>query len=246
MFRLVIFILTFFSILNIAYAQLDSVAVRLQNISIITEDSIKLQYADEIPACLEQIKFGEYPLGTTVRFLGYRKCVNADVELFSYAIPLKEGQMFYNWFRFKEDNRSYLLKTSSVNKSDQPAWLFYDLVEFKNQGKFYFALLGWNKTRTTNQKIVQIVRFGEHGKISFNHRLMRRGKSRSASLSFEYALDGSMMLKQDKKGKRIIFDHLAPSDRKYEGYFMFYGPDASYDALILKGGEWWYEENVKV
>ncbi len=74
---------------------------------------------------------------------------------------------------------------------------------------------------------------------------MRRKNSRSASLSFEYALDGSMMLKQDKKGKRIIFDHLAPIDKKYEGYYMFYGPDASYDALLLKGEEWWYQENVK-
>jgi len=52
-------------------------------------------------------------------------------------------------------------------------------------------------------------------------------------------------LKQDKKGKRIIFDHLAPIDKKQEGVFMFYGADASYDALVLKGGEWWYKENVK-
>ena len=61
---------------------------------------------------------------------------------------------------------------------------------------------------------------------------------------FEYALDASMLLKQDKNGKRILFDHLAPTDPKYEGYFMFYGPDASCDALVLKKEEWWYEENL--
>ena len=49
---------------------------------------------------------------------------------------------------------------------------------------------------------------------------------------------------QDKNGKRILFDHLAPTDPKYEGYFMFYGPDASCDALVLKKEEWWYEENL--
>ena len=54
-----------------------------------------------------------------------------------------------------------------------------------------------------------------------------------------------MMLKQDKKGKRIIFDRLAPSETKYDGYFMFYGPDGSYDALVCEGGIWKYKENVK-
>lgn len=74
---------------------------------------------------------------------------------------------------------------------------------------------------------------------------MRKGQSRSASLAFEYAKEGSMMLKQDKKGKRIIFDNLVPIDKKYEGFFMFYGPDGTNDALVLKKGEWLYMSNVK-
>ncbi len=54
-----------------------------------------------------------------------------------------------------------------------------------------------------------------------------------------------MTLKQNKGGKRIIFDHLVPVGRKYEGRFAFYGPEAFYDALILRGGEWRCEENVE-
>ena len=38
--------------------------------------------------------------------------------------------------------------------------------------------------------------------------------------------------------------HFPDTDPKYEGYFMFYGPDASCDALVLKKEEWWYEENL--
>lgn len=228
-----------------ARGQADSVAVRLQKIKALTDDSVKLVYADEIPACLENVEFGKYPLAAPVQYLGYKKCINEDVELFSWAIPMQKGQAFYNWFRFKEGNRTYLLKSFSEQKDGEDSWLYYDLVGFENRKEQYFALMGWNRTRNTNRKIVQIVRFEADGTVSFNHPLMRRGNSRSASLSFEYALDGSMMLKPDKKGKRIIFDHLAPTEKKYEGYFMFYGADASYDALILKGGEWGYEMEAK-
>ena len=124
------------------------------------------------------------------------------------------------------------------------AWLFYDFIPFEHQKQEYVLLLGWSKTRNTNQKAIWVACFHPDGTVTYNHPLLRKGGSRSASLTFEYALDASMLLKQDKKGKRILFDHLAPTDPKYEGYFMFYGPDASYDALILKEGEWWYEENL--
>lgn len=227
------------------FGQTDSVAVRLQQVKLAENDSVRLKYADEISGYLEKIPYGQYAQLPAVQFLGYRKCVNDDAELFSWTVPLQQGQMFYNWFRFKEGNRSYYLKSLSTAECERPAWLYYDFIRFENQKTVYFVLLGWNRTRNSNRKIVQIYRFQPDGSISFDHKLMRRKNSRSASLSFEYALDGSMMLKQDKKGKRIIFDHLAPIDKKYEGYYMFYGPDASYDALLLKGEEWWYQENVK-
>ena len=245
MFRIVLLFISSMMISVVTLGQTDSVALRMQEIKVAANDSLKMKYADEIPAYLENIEFGRYPTLPSVQFLGYKRCMNAEAELFSWAVPTEEGQLFYNWFRFKDGNKKYLLKSLSVLKEGKPSWLYYDMIGFEHKGEPYFVLLGWNKTRNSNQKIVQIVRFEDHDVISFNHALMRRGNSRSASLSFEYAKDGSMMLKQDKKGKRIIFDHLAPSDKKYEGYFMFYGPDASYDALILKGGEWWYQEKVE-
>lgn len=227
------------------WGQADSVAVRLQKIKTETADSVRLIFADQIPAFLEKIEYGKYAELPAVQFLGYKECVNRKVELFSWAIPLQKGQMFYNWFRFKAENKIYVSKSFSAWKGEQMGWLYYDLVGFEHQQEDYFLLLGWNKTFNSNRKIVQVVRFEPDGSMSYNHPFMRKGNSRSISLSFEYASDGSMMLKQDKKGKRVVFDHLAPADKKYEGYFMFYGPDASYDALILRGGEWWYEEKVK-
>lgn len=225
--------------------QVDSVATLLQRVKLAGDDSTRIAYADGIAARLEQIPFGEYAQLPAVQFLGYRKCVNADVELFSWAVPLEKGQMFYNWFRFKEGDKPYFVKSLSTADGEQTGWLYYDLVRFEKRKVTYFVLLGWNRTRNSNRKIVQVCRFMPDGSVGFDHKLLRRGNSRSASLSFEYSPDGSMMLKQDKKGKRIVFDHLAPTDSRYEGYYMFYGPDASYDALVLKDGEWWFQENVK-
>lgn len=228
------------------HAQIDSVAVRMERIKAAETDSCRLKWADEIPEYLRKIEFGKYPVLAQVKFLGYRRCVNEEAEMFSWTVPLKEGLAYYTWFSLKEGNRKgYLLKYLPGGKEEEVGWLFYDLVAFRSDGETYYALLGWRKTGKTNQKIVRIARFKRNGTMSFNHSLLQKGNGRSASLAFEYAGDGSMMLKQDKKGKRIIFDHLAPNNPKYKGYFMFYGPDGSYDALVLKGGRWQYQENVK-
>lgn len=235
----------FFLVTVSGFAQLDSVAVRLERIKTCENDSLRLLYADGIPELLKNTVFGSNQGVKPVKFLGYKHCVNADVELFSWTVPLSTGLAYYNWFRFKEGERVYVLRTLPGGKEEVPPYLFYDLLAFKSDGREYFVLLGWAQTATSNQKAVWIARFDNGGKINFKSCLMRKGKSRSASLTFEYAKEGSMMLKHDKKGKRIIFDHLVPIDKKYEGFFMFYGPDGDNDALILKKGEWLYQEGVK-
>lgn len=225
-----------------AGAQIDSVAVYLQRIKEADEDSVRLAFSEQVAVFLDSVAWGSGAL-TPVPFLGYKPCVNAEAELFSWAVPLSRGQAFYNLFRFREGGR-YLLKYLPDAQGENPGWLYYDWLAFRSGKEECYALLGWNASRNTNRKSVRMVCFGKDGRVE-SRALMRRGNSKSALLSFEYAADGSMMLKHDRKGKRIIFDHLAPIDKKYEGYFMFYGADASYDALLLKGGEWWYQENVK-
>lgn len=226
-------------------AQIDSVSVALERIRACREDSLKIAYGDAIPDFLKNTAFGSCQGKVPVKFLGYKYCTNADAELFSWAIPLEKGLAYYNWFRMKEGNQVYFLRTLPGEKSDIPPYLFYDFLAFESNRRPYFVLLGWAQTPHSNQKAALIARFDRGGKVNFKSRLMRNGKSRSSSITFEYAKEGSMMLKHDKKGKRIIFDRLVPLDKKYEGFFMFYGPDGTNDALILKKGEWIYTSEVK-
>lgn len=224
----------------------DSVDVRMKAIVSSQDDSVKLQYADEIGRWLKQLPFGTYDSDKAVRYLGYKPCMNADTELFSWSIPVTKGYAFYNLFKFKEAGKDVLLKYVPGETTDVPPYLFYDLLAFYSHKELYYVLLGWGYTAKTDRKAVLIARFDDRGGIDFRHRLMKNKESRSAALTFEYGKGISMTLKHDKKGKRIIFDHLSAGEERYEGFYMFYGPDGTYDALVLKKGEWVYQEDVKL
>ena len=170
--------------------------------------------------------------------------MNAEAELFSWSVPLAGGAAFYNYFRFENKKRDVLLKYVP-GKKGVPPYLFYDFWAFTSGKKEYFVLLGWGETPKTNRKAILIADFTSAGKVNFNHRLLRRGRSQSASMTFEYGRGMSMMLKQEKNGKRIIFDHLSPGDEKYEGAWMFYGPDGTLNAFELKKGIWYWKDKVK-
>ena len=118
-------------------AQMDSVAIRLEKIKTATEDSVRLEYAGEIEYFIRSSAFGSYRTEKPVKYLGYKRSDDAGIELFSWAVPLREGQAFYNLFRFKNPERSYLIKALP---GDRMAWLFYDFVPFEHQSRgMYFC-----------------------------------------------------------------------------------------------------------
>ncbi len=55
-----------------------------------------------------------------------------------------------------------------------------------------------------------------------------------------------MKLSYRKSDNCIIFDHLSPSEPRYVNQFEYYGPDFSYDALVLKNGLWTLLEEVSL
>lgn len=222
----------------------DSMAVCMQKLVAATEDSLRLAYSDELAEWIGKLGLGEYDGTRGVQYLGYKPCQNAKAELFSWSVPLTGGTAFYNCFRFENKRRNVLLKYVPGDKS-VPPYLFYDFWAFTSDKKEYFVLLGWSETAKTNRKAIQIADFSPSGKVNFNRRLLRRGKSQSAAMTFEYGRGMSMMLKQEKNGKRIVFDHLSPGDEKYEGAWMFYGPDGTLNAFELKNGIWYWKDKVK-
>lgn len=227
------------------YAQTDSIVSCFEKIRTATGDSMRLHYAGDIENFLRQIPFGTYGDQKPVKYLCYKPDGAGRVEMFSWAVPLGGGQVFYNLFHIREGDHWYRMSSLDQEGDIGRGWLFYDWLAFEWKGEACYLLLGWNRTRQTNQKIILVVKLGDDGKIHPGPACIRKDGDWLASLEFEYAVDGSMMLKQEQQGKRIIFDHLAPNDPKYKGYYMLYGADGSYDALILEADGWVYVTNYQ-
>ncbi|WP_251622111.1 hypothetical protein [Odoribacter lunatus] len=223
----------------------DSMAVCMQKITEVSGDSLRLAYSDRLAEWIGKLGVGEYDATQGIKYLGYKPCRNAKAELFSWSIPLSKGAAYYNYFLFEDKKKSVLLKSLPGDETGVPPYLFYDFWAFDSNKREYFVLLGWGETTKINRKAILIAEFTPSGKVNFNRRLLKRGNSRSAAMSFEYGKGMSMMLKQDKNGKRIIFDHLSPGEEKYEGAWMFYGPDGTVNAFELKKGEWQWKEKLK-
>jgi hypothetical protein len=117
--------------------------------------------------------------------------------------------------------------------------LYYEIAEKKHEGNTYYTLLGFDfNDFLTSKKIIEILYFKDDklavfGKPVFNYR-----NKIISRIIFEYSAKVSMVLKYNKDLKMIIFDHLSPSKPSYEGHFMYYGPDFSYDGLEFKDGIW--------
>lgn len=207
-------------------------------------DSLRIGYTEKLITALVQMKFAEYDTSGAVRYLNYKKEPRTGAEMFSWRVELEEGPAFYHVFKFGTKSENVVLRYRTGEKTKIPPYLFYDWAAFKSRGKYYYVLFGWGETSRTNRKAVWIAAFSEKTGVDFSQPLLRKGEKRSPYFLFEYGKEVAMMLKQDRKGKRIIFDHLSPSEPRYADYPMFYGPDGDVHAFELRKGEWWYREKV--
>jgi hypothetical protein len=77
-----------------------------------------------------------------------------------------------------------------------------------------------------------------------DHQFFKMEQGVKNRLVFEFAKQVKMMLRYDKKIKMIVFDHLAPSHKKFTGQYMYYGPDLSQDGIQFIDGYWVLKPNL--
>ncbi|MDL2251321.1 hypothetical protein LJC12_00545 [Odoribacter sp. OttesenSCG-928-J03] len=246
--RLIFLLLFTSSIGSLTFGQSvvqDSVAVYMKRIAGQSNDSMRLVLSDKMVEYLEQMQAGSYDTDKSVKYLGYKKSPDADVELFSWSVPVHAENAYYSLFKFK-DNRNFLLKSVPGVNNHAPSFLFFDILPFKSKGEDYYVLFGWNSKKNMDMKAIYIATFDDRSGIDFSAQLLTKGNLKSSSYTFQYAKESNLMLRHDKKGKRIIFDHLSPSEPRYEGLYGMYGPDGTYDAFLLKQGKWELTEDIKL
>lgn len=143
------------------------------------------------------------------------------------------------------DNRSNADMFVNYNANNWPGALYYKIIPFKSEKASAYLLLGWDGNNiSSNKKLIEVLSIKKNKEVQFGKPVISwRGKMLNRVV-FEYAKQAQMTIQYQKKKKRLVFDHLAPSLPNYQNQFEYYGPDFSYDALILKKGIWKLNENI--
>ena len=260
------FFILFFYFLNFnkTFSQnFDTVATLLQGIRNTenTQQRIRLaRKADSI--FFETIKSSNiltnYP-DFLKNYSSYLISDNKKFAIVTWNIFLDDGEYKYFGYIQYQDRDKNLQTVRLVDKSDEindpqhanlspQRWfgcLYYQIITEKAGKNTYYTLLGWDgNDLLSNKKIIEVVSI-KNDKPVFGYKFNINGRTYKR-LIFEYNKQAQMVLQWDDKMKMIVWDHLSPSEPKYQGIYQFYGPDFTYDALAFKRKQWIYIENVIV
>jgi hypothetical protein len=173
--------------------------------------------------------------------------LNAGDGSFTYFAYLQFFDKKKGLILFRLEDKSENIENPENMELSEKNWfgaLYYKILTNQAGKNTYYTLLGWDGHNDfTNRKLVETF-YISGKKIVFGPAIFKMDKSVKNRLIFEYAEQARMMLRYDEKLKMIVFDHLAPSQKKFEGQYMFYGPDMSHDGLQFKDGFWEFKANL--
>ena len=182
--------------------------------------------------------------------------VVADIKMSSF--------WYFGLFQFsdtkrKKDNLIWLTDSSQAMNAPETKKLgpgnWYGAVYFKiiQNRKDSYSLLGWKgRDRESTRKVIEAFSFSAgrpvFGTNSFPSvdRNNKKSRNKYSRIIFEFNSSVVMSLKYNESEKMIVFDHLAPAEPATEGICSTYGPDFTYDALLLKKGKWIFSPNIEV
>lgn len=158
----------------------------------------------------------------------------------------KKSPETYKVIDFKD--HSHLINNPEGNSSGPDNWFgahYYKLftLNYKKE-KFYFLLgLDWNDLMT-NKKVIEVITIQNNGNIKLGSPIFEMGKKTLKRVIFEYSDQAVMSLKFMDEEKRIVFDHLSPSNPALKDQHQYYGPDFSFDAYNWKKGKMIYQQDI--
>lgn len=201
-----------------------------------------------------------YPFDS-LKGIGKVESKDKKLRIFTWNIIHNNGTYTYygilqNYNKNKKQSELFVLSDASGNITNpenaslsEKQWfgaLYYQMVENKlPDRKTLYTLIGWDGNDLyTSKKVIESLYFTESGKPKFGKTVFQIGRKKQKRIIFEYSRMASMMIDYKEKMKMIVFDHLSPSEPKYEGNPAFYGPDYSFDGLEFKNGVWNHKSEV--
>ncbi len=130
---------------------------------------------------------------------------------------------------------------------DAETWygaLYYKIIPIKKGSRTIYTVLGWDgNTTLSNIKLVDAMYINGRS-VKFGSPIFKVGKETKKRLYFEHSEKVTMVLRYETDRKRIMMDHLSPEAPSMRGYYSFYVPDLSYDALEFEDSKWVLKEDV--
>lgn len=229
--------------------------------------SISLEISQELGKLLENDSTFDYRF-EELRHMG--KCYSDDKELriYTWNYPLSDKTYGYGGFlqlkptkkRAKQHIKPIALSTNgnaytpnAGNKIATNNWygaLYYNATLTKKDGNEYYILLGWGGgDALTDFKVAETLKFSKNEKTATLGGVSPfKGAGKASNrIVLQYNNDARVALNYDKDNKRIVMDHLSPSEPFYKGIYSYYGPDFTYDAYQFdkkSKGQWKLIENI--
>ena len=144
------------------------------------------------------------------------------------------------------EDYSPLFKNPQDSVTDNNKWFgaqYYKIIPVYGNSPYY-VLLGWKgNTAKSTKKVIEVLSF-KNDKVQLGSPIFtEKGKNRKRII-FEYTRQASMLLKYVPDQNLIVFDNLAPPDKKLKNQPETYGPDLTYNGYRLKNGKWEYVDNL--
>jgi hypothetical protein len=139
-----------------------------------------------------------------------------------------------------------MIKNPEDTITDNTKWYgaqYYTIIPVY-AAKPYYVLLGWkgNNDKST-KRVIDVISF-QNDKVALGMPIFDGNKKKRDRVVFEYTRQTSMHLKYVPEQHLIVFDHLAPPDKKMKDRPETYGADFTYDGYRLKDGRWEYVDNL--
>lgn len=244
-------------------SQLVQILERFTSIKTLSSDTAIITHLNDLDSLLcyffsktENFNYENNELNKYLKKLT-SKDKKMSVYTFSVMLPESFELLIFGYIQFKINNEFYFVKLTDSSEKynygelvdlNENKWfgaVYYEIIDLKDEFGKYYVLLGFNgKNILYNQKVIEVLRITETG-LKWGYNFLVDGRTYKR-LIFRYNKKAKMLLTWDNKQKRIVFDHLSPSEPRYVGVFQFYGPDFSYDALYFENHKLVFKSNVYV
>lgn len=199
-----------------------------------------------------------YPF-SQLKTLGVINSPDNKVRVITWNVEQTDQSQVYGGFILHKENpnkehevfeltdNSYMLEYKTDEVLTGENWygaLYYKIIPVEKSNKTYYTLLGWDgHTAMSSMKLVDVLSFSGNG-VKFGAAMFKIGSTTRKRVYFEHSEKAVMSLRWEDDQQRILFDHLSPESPNLEGFYEYYVPDMSYDALEFQGTKWVLVEDV--